>query len=306
MAKNWSAAVLCAFAGLLPAPAAAAAGQVVTVTAGDCRRVVSHVAAADVEYRPGLDVRGRKVAPADLGGGPPIVLPDEIAFDIKVDLRNFLGGPAADARAASAAVTAADKAAAAAVTAESAAVAAEAAATEAQAISTAAAAAAAADPDNAALAAAAATAAADAANVAAPAADARAAADTADGAVIAEDKAAAVQQAADSGAAAGAAAVTAAGTDPGKATLKTLGTTANTAAAAAGTGAAAATTANTARTKAFTDAARIGETLGEPVIGRVRIKGFRVYFNDRLLGDMAEAELARKCREMLREINGRN
>ena len=136
MAKNWSAAVLCAFAGLLPA--AAAAGQVVTVTAGDCRRVVAHVAAADVEYRPGLDVRGRKVAPADLGGGPPIKLPDEIAFDIKVDLRNFLGGPAADARAASAAVTAADEAAAAAVTAETAAVAAEAAATEAEAISAAA------------------------------------------------------------------------------------------------------------------------------------------------------------------------
>ena len=110
MAKNWSAAVLCAFAGLLPAPAAAE--QVVTVTAGDCRRVVAHVAAADVEYRPGVDVRGRKVAPADLGGGPPIKLPDEIAFDIKVDLRNFLGGPDADARAASAAVTAADKAAA--------------------------------------------------------------------------------------------------------------------------------------------------------------------------------------------------
>ena len=103
MAKNWSAAVLCAFAGLLPAPAAAE--QVVTVTAGDCRRVVAHVAAADVEYRPGVDVRGRKVAPADLGGGPPIKLPDEIAFDIKVDLRNFLGGPDADARAASAAVS---------------------------------------------------------------------------------------------------------------------------------------------------------------------------------------------------------
>ena len=88
MAKNWLAAVLCAFAGLLPAPAAAEAEHVVKVTAGDCRRVVAHVAAADVEYRPGVDVRGRKVAPADLGGGPPIGLPDEIAFDIKLDLRN--------------------------------------------------------------------------------------------------------------------------------------------------------------------------------------------------------------------------
>ena len=86
MAKNWLAAVLCAFAGLLAAPAAAE--RVVTITANDCQRVVAHVAAADVEYRPGVDVRGRKVTPADLGGGAPIGLPDEIAFDIKLDLRN--------------------------------------------------------------------------------------------------------------------------------------------------------------------------------------------------------------------------
>ncbi len=291
MRKSCCTAVLCAVAGLLAAPAAA--GQVVTVTVHDCRRVVAHVASADVDYRPGVDVRGRKVAPADVGGGPPIILPDEIAFDITVELRNFLGGPEADSRAASAAVTAADEAAAAAVTAESAAVAAEAAAAAAQPLSETAAAAAAADPTNAALAAAAATAAADAASVATPAAAARAAADAADAAVIAEDKAAAAQQAADSAAAAGAAAVTAAGTDPAKVTLKNLGTAANTTATAAGTGAADSTAANTARTKAFTDAARIGENLGEPVIGRVRIKGTRVYFNDRLLGDRSEADLAR-------------
>ncbi|MCH7693388.1 MAG: hypothetical protein IID50_08100 [Proteobacteria bacterium] len=81
---------------------------------------------------------------------------------------------------------------------------------------------------------------------------------------------------------------------------------ASTAAATAGTGAADSTAANSARTKAFTDAARIGETLGEPVIGRVRIKGSKVYFNDQPLGDVAEAELARKCREMLHRKNRRN
>ncbi len=145
MAKNWSAAVLCAFAGLLPA--AAAAEQVVTVTAGDCRRVVAHVAAADMEYRPGVDVRGRKVAPADLGGGPPIKLPDEIAFDLQLDLEELAGPP-----------------------------------------------------------------------------------------------------------------------PPGP----------------------------------------VGEVFGRPVLGHISIRGYKVYFNDRLLGDMAQAELARKCREMLREINGRN
>ncbi len=213
MAKNWLAAVLCAFAGLLPAAAAAEHVVKVIARASDCRRVVAHVASADVEYRPGVDVRGRKVAPADLGGGSPIKLPDEIAFDIKVNLRNFLGGPDADACAASAAVTAADKAAAAAVTGESATVAA--AAAEAQTIS-------------------------------------------------------------------------------------------NTTSATAATGAADSIAANSARTKAFTDAARIGGTLGEPVIGRVRIKGSKVNFNDRLLGDAAEADLARKYREMLHRTNRRN
>ncbi len=147
MGKNWSAAVLCAFAGLLPAPAVAEAEYVVKVRAGDCRRVVAHVAAADVEYRPGLDVRGRKVAPADLGGTPQVEIPDRITFDLQLDLEELAGPP-----------------------------------------------------------------------------------------------------------------------PPGS----------------------------------------VGEVFGRPVLGHISIRGHKVYFNDRLLGDAAEAELARKCREMLREINGRN
>ena len=145
MGKNWSAAVLCAFAGLLPA--LAAAEQVVTVKAADCRRVVAHVAAADTEYRPGVDVRGRKVAPADLGGTPQVEIPDTITFDLQLDLERLAGPP-----------------------------------------------------------------------------------------------------------------------PPGP----------------------------------------VGEVFGRPVLGRISIRGHQVYFNDRLLGNMAEAELARKCREMLHEINGRN
>ena len=147
MAKNWLVAVLCAFAGLLPAPAAAAAEYVVKVTAGDCRRVVAHVAAADVEYRPGVDAHGRKVAPADLGGASQIEIPDTITFDLQLDLEELAGPP-----------------------------------------------------------------------------------------------------------------------PPGP----------------------------------------VGEVFGRPVLGHISIRGHKVYFNDRLLGDLAEAELARKCREMLHRINRRN
>ena len=147
MAKNWLAAVLCAFAGLLPAAAAAAAEHVVTVTAGDCRRVVAHVAAADVEYRPGVDAHGRTVAPADPGGTPQVEIPGTITFDLQLDLEELAGPP-----------------------------------------------------------------------------------------------------------------------PPGP----------------------------------------VGEVFGWPVLGHISIRGHKVYFNDRLLGDLAEAELARKCREILHGTNRRN
>ncbi len=145
MRKSCLAVVLCVFAVLLWAPAAAQ--QVVTITANDCRRVVAHVAAADVEYRPGVDVRGGKVAPADVGGTPQVEIPGTIAFDLQLDLEELAGPP-----------------------------------------------------------------------------------------------------------------------PPGP----------------------------------------VGEVFGRPVLGHISIRGHKVYFNDRLLGDLAEAELARKCREMLQRINGRN
>ena len=41
------------------------------ITAADCRRAVAHLPAADVQYKPGVDARGRKVAAADLPGQVP-------------------------------------------------------------------------------------------------------------------------------------------------------------------------------------------------------------------------------------------
>lgn len=52
----------------------------------DCRLAIEHVAAADVDYQPGVDVHGAPVAPADVEE-QGIVLPDVIPVSISADLR---------------------------------------------------------------------------------------------------------------------------------------------------------------------------------------------------------------------------
>lgn len=84
----------------------------VTVSAKDCRRAVAHMPADDVAYKEGVDVYGNKVASADLGGGKKLKLPKTFTFDIGIDMRRYMGGPAADAAAETAGTTEAyDKAA---------------------------------------------------------------------------------------------------------------------------------------------------------------------------------------------------
>ena len=100
------------------------------VTKRDCKRLAKHVPSGDVAYRPGAGTRGRKFAPADVGGSLPIKLPDVFEFDVNIDIRKYLGGPEADAAAASAASIAADQAKSAATSAATAATAAETAATD--------------------------------------------------------------------------------------------------------------------------------------------------------------------------------
>ncbi|MBM3571696.1 MAG: hypothetical protein FJX52_04930 [Alphaproteobacteria bacterium] len=65
----------------------------VKVTDADCRKLVEHQVAADVAYKPGVDVRGRPVAPADLPSNSQIKLPEEIQIPITIDLRDRLGIP---------------------------------------------------------------------------------------------------------------------------------------------------------------------------------------------------------------------
>ncbi len=59
-----------------------AAGTKAKVSGRDCKRLVQHQAGSDVNYKPGVDVRGRRVAGADLAGGMKLKLPKTVEFDI--------------------------------------------------------------------------------------------------------------------------------------------------------------------------------------------------------------------------------
>ncbi len=70
--------------------AAPALAEPVVISAADCRALVAHVPSADATYQPGVDVRGKAVVPADLGGAP-IDLPATIDIQLNVDVARRLG-----------------------------------------------------------------------------------------------------------------------------------------------------------------------------------------------------------------------
>ena len=73
---------------------AAPASAEIAISRKDCQRLVNHEPAPDVTYQPGVDVHGRPVAPADLGGGQQIQLPDVIYIPIEVLVQDKYGIPA--------------------------------------------------------------------------------------------------------------------------------------------------------------------------------------------------------------------
>lgn len=79
------------------------------ITKRDCKRVIRHQARADVAYKPGVDVRGNPVAPADASGGFTIPLPDVFEFNITKDLTTYLGSDEEKLAADKAAAIAAEK-----------------------------------------------------------------------------------------------------------------------------------------------------------------------------------------------------
>ncbi len=59
--------------------------QSLYVTRQDCRQLVAHHPDPGVEYKPGVDVRGKYVAPADLPNQANFNLPDKIEFDLRLN-----------------------------------------------------------------------------------------------------------------------------------------------------------------------------------------------------------------------------
>ncbi len=71
-----------------------ATAKVWSVGRNPCAALIEHQPSPDVAYKPGVDVRGRPVMSADLGGGPQIKPPDEISIDIEVPLSKAITMPA--------------------------------------------------------------------------------------------------------------------------------------------------------------------------------------------------------------------
>jgi hypothetical protein len=61
-------------------------GDVVRIGRLDCQRLVRHLPRPDVAYRPGVDVRGEHVVPAEVDQRPRLRLPETIYLSISVDL----------------------------------------------------------------------------------------------------------------------------------------------------------------------------------------------------------------------------
>ena len=64
--------------------------ETITVYGPAGQRLVQHRPADDVTYKPGVDVRGKPVVPADLNSSGGITLPEEIHIQIGIDLADRL------------------------------------------------------------------------------------------------------------------------------------------------------------------------------------------------------------------------
>ena len=100
MRNRWlfvSCLVLAAAALAAPADGLAQSAQkksasTVTLSKKECQAVIVHTPSADTAYKPGVDVYGRKVAPADApGSASPIKIPDEVNIDIGFNLKDKYG-----------------------------------------------------------------------------------------------------------------------------------------------------------------------------------------------------------------------
>lgn len=73
-------------AGMVTIPAASYA-ETVRISRTDCQRLIEHKARSDVAFQPGVDVRGRKVVPAQGPDTPDMgaLVPDMLEFPIALN-----------------------------------------------------------------------------------------------------------------------------------------------------------------------------------------------------------------------------
>jgi hypothetical protein len=67
-----------------------AEARTIVVEDGRCRVVERHVPDEDVAYKPGVDVNGRAVVPADLNGGNQVVTPRFVTIPLNIPITEFL------------------------------------------------------------------------------------------------------------------------------------------------------------------------------------------------------------------------
>ena len=72
---------------LAAAGAQAAEDTAIRVTTSDCIRIVEYYPSADVAYRTGADVRGKKVVPVDVDASPDLcdIVPKVIEFSVALN-----------------------------------------------------------------------------------------------------------------------------------------------------------------------------------------------------------------------------
>jgi hypothetical protein len=68
----------------------------VRIADADCQWLARHHPTPDVAYEPGVSTTGRAVAPADLGGRPPLTLPEVYTFAIGREILDQPGNTKAD------------------------------------------------------------------------------------------------------------------------------------------------------------------------------------------------------------------
>lgn len=96
--RSFGTVILAIWVGFAVPGSAAAQEPYLTISQEDCRRLVYHVPTDDVTYQPGVDVRGKAVAPADLNandpnGVPELIMPRTVLIPIEVDLFDRFGIP---------------------------------------------------------------------------------------------------------------------------------------------------------------------------------------------------------------------